>query len=165
MKKFSLLLLRLSATVLVLALLGTGARVELGDPPRHSVLRLSWSHVGEQITRKLTQDELDALPVHMRPPDGIAESTPVPYLLVVKIDGHSRIDEVVQPGGVKGDRPMYVLKNLELEPGSYEVDIQFYPAEDFSEAKVYRMNRRIELDVGQIRLVDLESDRGELTLK
>jgi|JYMV01.1.fsa_nt_gi hypothetical protein len=165
MKKFSLLLLRFTATVLSLALLGVGARVHLGDPPDHSVLRLSWSHVGEQITRKLTQDELDALPIHMRPPDGIAESTPVPYRLIVTINGNSRIDEIVQPGGVKGDRPMYVLKSLELKPGRYEVDILFHPAEDFPDAKVYRMNRQVELDLGQIRLIDLDSGRGELILK
>lgn len=165
MKKFNLLLIRLSATVLALALLGAGARVRMGEPPSHSVLRLSWSHVGEQITRQLTQDELDALPIHMRPPDGIAESISVPYRLVVGIDGTARLDEIIQPGGVKGDRPMYVLKNLELSPGNYDVSIQFYPAEDFPNAIVYKMNRQVQLDAGQIRLVDLEAGQAELILR
>jgi hypothetical protein len=152
-------------TVVLFVLVGLGSRVTVGEAPSNALLRLSWSLVGEQVTRSLTAEELEKLPIHMRPQDGVIESTPVSYRLAVSIDGQSVEDGVIEAAGLKGDRPMYVVRDIPLELGQHDLDIVFEPAEPIEKAVRYRLEQQVDFQAGRITIVDLEPGRTELILR
>src|SRR5690606_16606466 len=98
-------------TALMLVVIGWLARAPY--TPRGSedaVLRLSWRFrpVAAETCRPRTQAELDVLPVHMRTPE-ICESEPVVYSVVRQLDDGAADTIRVVRGGLKQDRPVYVL--------------------------------------------------------
>jgi hypothetical protein len=94
-----------------------------GDSAR---LRLSWSARPERIEvcRTLSAEELASREEHMRQRvecDGRSAT----YTLRVEADGR-RIDEtVVRGGGLRHDRPIHLLRDLELSPGTHRVRVTF----------------------------------------
>ena len=69
----------------------------------HGVLRLSWRVRGERVTecRRLTPEELEALPLHMRRPE-VCEGRIAPYRLRVTIDGSVVEDTLIRAAGAGG---------------------------------------------------------------
>ncbi len=122
-----------SARIAAAALMTTLAVLSIGwlarapyDPPASSgaLLRLSWRFRPEPSAtcRPRSQAELDALPVHMRTPE-VCESEPVVYHAIRRIeDGPADTIRVLR-GGIKQDRPVYVLLDTALVPGSYRVRV------------------------------------------
>jgi hypothetical protein len=99
------------------------------EPTPDAMLRLSWRVPGEYIEecRTPSAEELARQPVHMRR-ELVCEGSLVPYRLRVQLDGHVVIDETVHASGARQDRPLYVLRELRLTPGSYHVDVNWSPA-------------------------------------
>ena len=96
-----------------------------------AVLRLSWRFRGEkeEECRPRTQAELDVLPVHMRTPE-ICEGHLSAYRLNVQIgDGHVA-SRVFVPQGAKGDRPIFVMQEMNLSSGPQRVRVRFAPIAD-----------------------------------
>jgi hypothetical protein len=91
-----------------------------------ALLRLSWRLRGErnETCRPRTQEELDALPVHMRTPE-ICEGVLVSYRLIVQLDDQAPDTSRVAPAGAKGDRPIYVFDEQRLAPGPHRVRVNF----------------------------------------
>lgn len=126
----------MTRTRMLALLLVTGAAVSaIGwlarapyQPPGgdNAVLRLSWRLRGErnETCRPRTQEELDALPVHMRTPE-ICEGALVAYRLTVQLDEQAVDTSRVVPAGARADRPIYVFAEKRLEPGPHRVRITF----------------------------------------
>lgn len=111
------------------AVLALGALSRIPYTPAgagHGVLRLSWRVRGERVTecRRLTPEELEALPLHMRRPE-VCEGRIAPYRLRVVIDGAVVEDTLIRAAGAREDRPIYVLRDFTLAQGVYAVDIAF----------------------------------------
>jgi hypothetical protein len=103
------------------------SRVPYGDSDAGAAtLRITWRAPGERVEecRTLSAEELEALPVHMRR-ERICERRFLPYRLQVDLDGRRVIDEVVRPAGAQEDRPLYVFRELDLEPGSHRVEVRW----------------------------------------
>jgi hypothetical protein len=94
----------------------------------HAMVRLSWRAVGERIEecRQATPAELAALPPHMRRGE-ICEGQLAPFRLKVAIDGSSVFQGRVRPGGLREDRPAYVLQEFRVEPGPHRLSVEFEP--------------------------------------
>jgi hypothetical protein len=92
----------------------------------NGVLRVSWRARGERVRecRRLTQEELEALPLHMRRPE-VCEGRIAPYRLRVAIDGAVVEDTLIRAAGARQDRPIYVLRDFPLTPGAHAIDITF----------------------------------------
>ncbi|HEU5262840.1 MAG TPA: hypothetical protein VFU41_15580 [Gemmatimonadales bacterium] len=119
----------LGAGIAVAALFGLGALSRApytADGARHAVLRLTWRARGEQVEecRRLTPEELERLPVHMRQEERCEGRVP-PYRLRVSLDGVRAVDELVRAAGARHDRPLYVFRELTLEPGSHVLVVRF----------------------------------------
>lgn len=112
--------------VLLLAAL---SRIPWDPGEAHAVIRLSWRTPGKLIEqcRELTQEELDALPIHMRRSE-VCEGRLVPYRLHVMLDGEEVIEEMVRAAGAREDRPLYVLRDLPVEPGHHAIIVRWEPA-------------------------------------
>ena len=91
-----------------------------------ALLRLSWRARGVRVEecRRLDDDEIAALPAHMRR-ETVCEGGLAPYRLRVDVDGERVVDSPVRGAGVREDRPLYVFRELELAPGRHRVQVGF----------------------------------------
>jgi len=95
------------------------------------VVRLSWRYriAPTQDCRVRSQEELDALPVHMRTPEVCDRGIPS-YRMSLQVDGDSIFEDVIRPAGAAGDRPLYVHRDLEVAPGDHRIVVHFAPLAD-----------------------------------
>lgn len=111
----------------VLAALGALTRVpHRTADAQHAWLRLSWRMRGERVEecRRLTPEEREALPVHMRRPE-VCEGRVAPYRLRYAVNGVVLEDTLVVPAGAKQDRPIYVYREVPLVPGHHVIEVEF----------------------------------------
>jgi len=113
----------IGATVLLAAL--SRAPLEAYPDPA-PVLRLAWSVRPERIEhcRTLTDAELEGVPAHMRQRVQ-CEGRSANYMLLVTVDGATRLDTVVTGGGARNDRPIYVLHDLSIPAGAHDLTVRF----------------------------------------
>jgi hypothetical protein len=117
-----------AATAVAVALAAATAalsRVPLTpDNDARAALRISWRARGERVERcrRLSDRELEAIPVHMRQPT-VCEGGSATYRLRVLVDDTVRIDALVRGSGARGDRPMYVFHELPLAPGEHVIHV------------------------------------------
>jgi hypothetical protein len=126
-----------------------------------------------EICRERTAEELAALPQHMRTPSVCDEHTPH-YQLRVAVDGGVILEQEVVPGGLRGDRPLIVDRQVEVAPGRAVLEIDFSPilppastAEEavaLSELPHYRFDQPLEFEPGRITLMTIDDDAGELVV-
>ncbi len=96
------------------------------EPNPRAVVRLSWRVLGEQVQecRRLTPEELAQLPAHMRQ-EVQCEGRVAPYRLTVLVDGVLADSGLVRASGAREDRPIYVFREIEVEPGEHRLEIAF----------------------------------------
>lgn len=90
------------------------------------MIRLSWRVDGitAEACRELSEEELNALPVHMRNPRACIGEI-APYLLRAEVDGVELVHDTVAPGGVRGDRPVSIFRELPVTPGRHRLAVRF----------------------------------------
>lgn len=108
-------------------LAGLSALTRVPYEPRVAgpVLRLSWRTRGETMERcrRATARELAGVEAHMRQ-EVICEGKRVaPYRLHVRVDSQTIVDGLAPGSGVPGERPMYVLRDIPLQPGSHRIAV------------------------------------------
>ncbi|HEX6308128.1 MAG TPA: hypothetical protein VFZ69_08075 [Longimicrobiales bacterium] len=165
--------LRWLPMVLVTALAATGigwlSRAPY-DPPGNdaALLRLSWRFRAEasEQCRPRTQAELDALPVHMRTPE-ICEKELHAYLLVLRIDDGAADTLRVLPGGLRADRPAYVLRDTALAPGPHRIHVSFF-REDTGAGRAppaLQLDTALHMTRGAIDLITLDAPARRLVVR
>ncbi|MDH5752502.1 MAG: hypothetical protein OEZ59_08805 [Deltaproteobacteria bacterium] len=152
------------------------------------VLRLTWRVVGAKLRycREYTDSEKNRLTKHMQRGQ-YCISKLLPYQLKLDIDGKSVIDEEMQPPGARGDRPLYVVRDVRLKPGSYQFDLSFKPLDPFKDAKTpeeiqereemreatatslskapsFSTSQTVEIVDNKVIVVDLREDKQEFVV-
>ena len=91
-------------------------------------IRLSWRVSAPRIEecRTLTAEELAKLPVHMRR-DQVCETTGIPYMLRITLNGEGVEETVIRGAGTRGDRPIYVYRELRVAAGTHRLKISLAP--------------------------------------
>ena len=154
-------------TVLATLALGWLARAPYTPPGSDSAsLRLSWRlrSAGTETCRPRTQAELDALPVHMRSPD-VCESRQLVYWLIMRIDDTTLDTLRVVPGGLKQDRPAYVLHERTLAPGSHHVRVHFEEQGAAVTSAPLVLDTVVQFQAGVVHLVTLDGGNTRLVLR
>jgi hypothetical protein len=136
------------------------------------MLRLSWRMHGERIETCRTRSpaELEKLPVHMRTEE-VCEARLVAYRLVVQIDDARPDTTHVLPGGVRGDRPLFVLREMPLAPGRHRVRVRFAREDHLEDAPLEDAPPPLVLDTvlvataGRIDLVTLAPNTQRFVLR
>lgn len=127
-----------------------------------AMLRLSWRHVAptSQTCRPPREDEIQGVPPHMRPRE-VCEGGPVPYGLVLVVDGDTLVDRTVSRAR---ERAVSVLDELDVTPGLHRIQVAFRPDSLVagSRAPALELDERIGFLPGRIVLVTL--DGGGLTV-
>lgn len=170
------MILRRAAAVLLAVALTAGvawlsrAPTEFGSGA-NAVIRLSWRVAGVPVEacRTRTEEELAALPVHMRSPRECSRAL-APFALDVALDGRAVVRDTVFPKGARADRPVYVYRDLPVSPGRAALSVQFeavlghgvQPGD--STATRYAWDGELDLDAGDVALLTA-SGPGRLTLR
>jgi len=146
-----------------------------------ALVRLAWRTRGTRVEecRRLTPEELQQLPVHMRQ-EQVCEGRVLPYHLMVRLDGRTVADDTVHATGARADRPLYVYREFRVSKGPHDIEVTFrrdlVPADTASapgsgeqreSAAPPRLEflGRIVLARDQIALVTYDPDQGRLVLK
>lgn len=155
------------------------SQVPLGrDASTGGLLRLAWRARPERIEQCVTQspEALAALPPHMRQTT-ICEGINASYQLEVRHDGEAVAEHLVKPGGLRGDRPLYVFLEIPVPVGDADIGIRFVRLEEASgdgdedrnrdalrEAvpPSLRWDERLSFAPGQVRLISYDPARREL---
>lgn len=89
-----------------------------------ALLRLAWSGRPERIEhcRTLSDEELERVPAHMRQRVR-CEGTSARYLLEVTVSGAVGLVDTLVGGGARRDRPIHLLRDLPLDPGSHRIAV------------------------------------------
>lgn len=136
------------------------------EPDDSAVVRLAWRARGEWVEecRTQTPEELAKLPIHMRREE-VCEGRVVPFGLGVEIDERLALADTIHGAGARGDRPIYVFREIRIEPGTHALEVRFAPirAGDGDEA-AEPLRRTIRLAPREVALVTYDDDRDELEL-
>lgn len=114
------------AITATLALRGLSHVPFAGERDPRAVVRLSWRVLGRQIRecRRLSPEELQQLPAHLRREE-VCEGRVAPYRLKVLLDGSLADSGLVRASGARQDRPIYVFREISVEPGEHRLEISF----------------------------------------
>lgn len=150
--------------------------------PGAALLRLSWTARPERVEtcRAPSAQEQANLPAHMRQPV-ICEGTSAAYRLEVWRDGVRVFQEIVQGGGLRHDRPLYVFREIPQPVGDAAITVRFERAEasvpaaaggerapnaalisDVASSLV--LERRLRFTAGRVTLVSYDPDLRDLVL-
>ncbi len=158
---------RSAGSLALVALLAALSRVPAPAPEGDgAALRFSWRfRAGDAADcRRPTQAELEELPVHMRNPDACIGDL-APYELEVLVDGTRRLGTVLEPMGVRGDRPIFVYEELRLPPGRYGLTVRFGLQDGESvPGAALSLDTTVVLQTGQVLLVT-RSGAGDLEVR
>jgi hypothetical protein len=120
---------RAIATAVATAAAAAGIAAGSGPPlPFHgndaARLRLSWTARPERIEqcRTLSEEELALRPEHMRQRVE-CEGGFATYALEIAVDGRRLAQAVIMGGGVRNDRPIHDLRDLDVTPGEHRVRV------------------------------------------
>jgi hypothetical protein len=152
-------------TAAVAGALGFASRAPYEPAVRgDALLRLSWRLRGERIEqcRDRSAAELEALPAHMRTPRECTVQL-VSYRLGVKVDGKTVAHGTFAPAGAKGDRPIFVLQDIPIEPGSRNVLVEFAPELDGRRA--LRFEGAVNAAQGTVNMITTSPDAQTLVLR
>ncbi len=156
----------LLSSVLLTAGIGFASRAAYAPKFEHAaLLRLSWRMHMKQLhtCRTRTAEELAALPAHMRSPE-VCTARHVEYRLTIRVDDGVPDTMLVVPTGAKGDRPLFVLHDVPLEPGEHQVHVEFAPTSAVANAAVLSYAGTLVAPAGRIRLITLSADGAALVL-
>jgi hypothetical protein len=148
------------------------------DTSDQALLRLAWRARPERIERCVTPspEALAALPPHMRQTT-ICEGINASYRLEVRLGDATVVERLVEPGGLRRDRPLYVFLEIPIPAGDAHLGIQFVRVQDASgdgdddaggegltEAvpRSLRWDERLHFAPGQVRVVSYNPERREL---
>lgn len=128
-------------------------------------LRMSWRMdvTVRENCRTRTSDELASLPVHMRTPE-VCTPVEASYALVTSLNGAPPDTLALTRGGVKGDRPLFVLQERVLEPGRHAIEMTLERHTASGSEVLAMLDERLTMRKGEVQLVTLDA-AGRLVVR
>ncbi len=113
------------AGVMAVVAWGSTTPLTVHDGSRAAV-RLAWSARPERIEvcRERTAEDLARMPVHMRQPLECVGTT-AEYQLTVHANGEAVASQRVHGAGLRRDRRLFVLREIDVEPGRVRIGVRF----------------------------------------
>jgi hypothetical protein len=155
-------IVRATSGAALLAAMLLAVHRDASDPATGAILRIAVRTTAgtAEVCRRVSQEELEKLPVHMRRPE-VCEPHAVPYRLLVRTGSAILIDRVYTASGIHGDRPLALAEDLSVEAGRQDVSIRFAPAATAAGAaptsSEFLFEGSIDFPEGRIRVATLET--------
>ncbi len=119
-------------TLFIACLIAVGSDIPYTTPAQTgSTLVVTFRHPGQvsDVVKRLTSEELEALPMHMRQEE-IRERKRMPVRLRIRIDGQVIREGVYTPKGIWEDGPSVAVESISLSPGSHKVEVSVGDGKD-----------------------------------
>ena len=123
-------------------------------PDEAAMLRLSLTARPERIEtcRRRTAEELAELPAHMRQ-ELVCEGRTARYRLEIEVAGERLAEELLAGGGVRSDRPIHLLREHTIRPGTHRVAVRLTRVEAMDESRDADEGERRRVETIPARLV------------
>lgn len=128
--------------------------------PGAAVITLSFGHAGARVSecRRLTPEEIAALPANMRRPMDCPRAR-VPLLVELELDGEAVYRASLPPSGLASDGASSVYERFVVAPGRHRVRVRLRDSRR-KEGFDYEMEEDVELVPGRHLVVDFRADTG-----
>jgi hypothetical protein len=129
-------------------------------PSAMAQVKLSFAHGGKPKgeCRKLSPEELKALPPNMRQPE-ICPRERLPVLVELSVDGDVILFESLPPTGLASDGPSRIYRKFTLEPGEHRIRARLRDS-NRAEGFDYERDAMIKLSPQEILVIDFKADQG-----
>lgn len=129
-------------------------------PADRAQIKLSFAHVGKPKgeCRRLSREELAALPPNMRRPTKCPRER-LPLKLELEVDGQVLFAGVLEPTGIAKDLPSRVYEKIEIAPGAHLVIARLRDSAR-EEGFDYVREAEVTLAPREILVIDFMADRG-----
>jgi len=129
-------------------------------PPQTGVLKLSFSHGADRkaACRKLTAEEIAALPANMRRTEICPRRRP-PVDVELSVDGVLLYRQTLPPSGIAGDGPSRVYEKFVLPAGEHTIAVALSDNPQVGGFE-YEEVRQVDLAAGQNFVIDFSPTDG-----
>lgn len=132
--------------------------------PEAAAITVSFGHAGERKTpcRRLTPEEIAALPPNMRRPTDCPRER-VALLIEVEVDGELLYRDRLPPSGLAGDGTSTAYERFVLAPGRHAITARLRDSRR-ERGFDYEHEQVVELVPGQNLVIDFRADTGGFRL-
>ena len=133
--------------------------------PNLAVITLSLSHAGDRIgpCRRLTQEEIAALPANMRRSEECPRAR-LPLLVELELDGEIATRRLVPPAGLHRDNASAIYQRIQVPAGKHRIVARLRDSAR-SEGFDYQREIEVELAPGQNFVIDFRAESGGFIFK
>ncbi len=133
--------------------------------PNLAVITLSLSHAGDRIgpCRRLTQEEIAALPANMRRSEECPRAR-LPLLVELELDGEVATHRLVPPAGLHRDSASAIYQRIQVSAGKHRIVARLRDSAR-SEGFDYQREIEVELAPGQNFVIDFRAESGGFIFK
>lgn len=125
-----------------------------------AVIKISFTHAGKPVADcvRQTPEELAKLPPNMRAPTRCPRERS-PVVIDVDVDGINVLNHAAPPTGLSRDGASAVYKRLVVPAGERRIDVRL--SDDVRTRETpYQREESLDLEPGQVLVIDFNSDRG-----
>jgi hypothetical protein len=151
----------LSTAVVALVAMLSGWPILRVTPDGVGVVKLSFSHGGEQVCRQLTEAERATLPQNMRRKE-ICERRRAPVHIELEIDGAPTFSATLPPSGLAGDGPSRLYRRFVLDAGPHVLVLRLRDTA-LAQGFTHTARREITLASRQSLAIDFAPTAGGFT--
>lgn len=128
--------------------------------PGLAVIKLSFSHAGEhsEACRRLTQEELNALPPNMRRPISCPRKR-IALQVELELDGETIYRDELPPSGLAGDGASTAYKKFPVSAGKHRIVARLRDSRD-TDGFDYEKAAEISLSPQQNFVIDFRPELG-----
>lgn len=130
-----------------------------------AVIKVSIARLGQPVgeCRRLTEEELAALPPNMRDPLRCPRERS-PLSIEMHLNDTPALVRTVEPGGLSRDGAAAIYERLVVPAGEQHLKVRF--SDDIRPgAKVYQHAADVSLLPGQVLVIDFDADEDEIVLR
>ena len=136
--------------------------------PDKAMLKIAFRHVAafQREGRALSQEELEKLPLHMRPQnqERSRTGTRVDTVLLVELDGQSLLQKTYRPSGLRHDGPTFAYEEVSVPTGRHRLKAILTEAAkgtgDDQQRRSWRLEDEVDIRPRQVLLIDFSEEAG-----
>jgi len=133
--------------------------------PGQALLKLSFTHAGQlaQDCRRRTPEELAKLAPNMRAPMDCPRARS-PVTVELELDGRLLARRVAPPSGLSKDGASALYERFAVPAGEHELSVKFNDSARIAGFN-YEREEKVELQPGQVLVVDFNPERGGVLIQ
>lgn len=128
--------------------------------PEMGLIRLSFSHAGARKgeCRRLTPEEIAALPPNMRKPMDCPRER-LPLMVELHVDGERIYQDILPPSGIAGDGASTAYERFVIAPGHHRITAKLRDTARETGFD-YESEHQILIEPRQVIMIDFRADAG-----